>query len=467
MVARRSSARGERGRESGLGRDLLSEGGELHAIHERSTIGSAAQRELAGIRPATHSVVAHTQQRRSFAHSELSHIFLRIRVCFITFYPRLRDSLFGHGTRGAQCENRKMDAVNPRYSRQVALAGWGPEGQQKLADARVLVIGAGGLGSATIPALAASGVGTIGVIDDDLVETSNLHRQLIHSLADVGHSKVASAAESVAILNPNTRVIAMNLRLTAQNALSLFAEYDIVLDGCDNFPTRYLCNDAASLVDIPLVWGSVSQYGGQAGLSWASRGPTYRDLFPVPPAPGSVLSCEFGGVLPTIVATIGSLMATETIKLITGLGTPALGRVAVLDALAGSSRTLEYSRDPTAAPVRELIDYELFCGLAPNGHSLSPHEFAARTDDFTLLDVREPWEAEIATFPGAVLVPLGQLAAGVEALDPDKPVIVYCHHGIRSETARGLLAERGFEVANLTGGIDAWAREIDPAMARY
>jgi molybdopterin/thiamine biosynthesis adenylyltransferase/rhodanese-related sulfurtransferase len=360
-----------------------------------------------------------------------------------------------------------MDAVDPRYSRQVALAGWGLEGQQKLADARVLVIGAGGLGSATIPALAAAGVGSIGIIDDDLVETSNLHRQLLHSPADVGHSKVASAAESVATLNPATRVIAMNMRLTAHNALSLFAAYDVVLDGCDNFPTRYLCNDAASLADVPLVWGSVSQYGGQAGLSWASRGPTYRDLFPVPPAAGSVLSCEFGGVLPTIVATLGSLMATETIKVITGIGTPALGRVTVVDALSGSFRTLEYMRDPTAPPVRELIDYELFCGLAPHGNSVLPRELAARTDDYTLLDVREPWEAEIATLPGAVLVPLGQLAARVGALDPDKPVIVYCHHGIRSETARGLLAERGFDVANLTGGIDAWAREIDPAMARY
>lgn len=352
-----------------------------------------------------------------------------------------------------------MDA---RYSRQLALPGFGAAAQERLGSARVLVIGAGGLGSSVIPALAAAGVGTIGIVDDDRVETSNLHRQLIHGTADVGRSKVQSAAESVAALNPGTTVIAVQERLTAQNALPLFAEYDVVVDGSDNFPTRYLANDAAVLTGIPLVWGSVSQYGGQASVSGAG-GPTYRDLFPSPPPPGSVLSCEVGGVLPTVVATIGSILATETIKLITGIGTPLVGRVTVVDALTGSFRSLEYAKDPEAEPITGLIDYELFCGIPAD--SISPAELAARTDDFTLLDVREPWEFEIAALPGAVLVPLGQLAEA--ELDPAKPVIVYCHHGVRSAAARAQLAARGFRASHLAGGIDAWSRDLDPTVARY
>jgi len=355
-----------------------------------------------------------------------------------------------------------MDA---RYSRQLALPGFGDTAQQRLAAARVLVIGAGGLGSSVIPALAAAGVGTIGIVDDDRVELSNLHRQHIHGVGDIGHAKVQSAAESVAAINPDTTVIPIEFRLAAATALALFADYDLVVDGSDNFPTRYLASDAAVLTGIPLVWGAVSQYGGQAGVSsgsTASPGITYRDLFPAPPPPGSVLSCEVGGVLPTIVGVIGSIMATEAIKLITGVGKPLIGRVTVFDGLTGSFRELAYEHDPDAEPVTGLIDYELFCGYA---ETITPTELAARTDDFTLLDVREPWEAELVSLPGARLMPLGDLDPS--ALDPDKPVVVYCHHGVRSATARAALAAAGLTASHLAGGIDAWARDLDAGMTRY
>jgi adenylyltransferase/sulfurtransferase len=353
-----------------------------------------------------------------------------------------------------------MDA---RYSRQIALPGFGPEAQQKLLHARVLVIGAGGLGSTVIPTLAGAGVGTIGIVDDDTVELSNLHRQHIHSSTDIGRPKAESAASAIAALNPTTIVVARQDRLTSANALSIFAEYDLVIDGSDNFVTRYLANDAAELTGIPLVWGSVSQYDGQASVSWAGRGPTYRDLFPVPPMPGSVLSCEVGGVLPTTVGVIGSIVATEAIKIITGVGTPLIGRVTLYDALAGTFRELEYASDPSAPAITQLIDYEAFCGL----DEISPIQLAARTDEFTLLDVREPWEAEIASLPGSILVPLGILSSHLDAIDPALPVVVYCHHGVRSASARQLLADHGFTASHLSGGIDAWSREIDPSLARY
>ena len=355
-----------------------------------------------------------------------------------------------------------MDA---RYSRQLALPGFGDTAQQRLAQARVLVIGAGGLGSSVIPALAAAGVGTIGIVDDDRVELSNLHRQHIHGVRDIGHAKVHSAAESVAAIDPDTVVIPIEFRLSSNTALALFADYDLVVDGSDNFPTRYLASDAAVLTGIPLVWGAVSQYGGQAGVSSGSStspGITYRDLFPSPPPPGSVLSCEVGGVLPTTVGVIGSIMATEAIKLITGIGQPLIGRVTVFDALSGSFRELAYQHDPDAPPVTALIDYELFCGYA---ETVTPAELAARADDFTLLDVREPWEAELVSLPGSQLMPLGALDP--TALDPGKPVVVYCHHGIRSANARSTLAAAGFTASHLAGGIDAWARDIDPQMTRY
>ncbi|GAB2451298.1 adenylyltransferase/sulfurtransferase [Conyzicola lurida] len=369
-------------------------------------------------------------------------------------------------------------ALPNRYARQLALPGFGLDAQRALATARVLVIGAGGLGSAVIPALAAAGVGTVGVIDDDTVELSNLHRQTIHGQADVGGPKVASAASRVAAINPGTTVVAIPERLGRDTALDLFAGYDLVIDGSDNFPTRYLANDAAAITGIPLVWGAVSQYAGQVGVAWAAKGPQYRDLFPTPPPAGSVLSCEQGGVFPTVVAVIGSVMAGEALKVLTGVGEPLIGRVTTFDSLSGGFRELAYQRDPEAAPITELIDYDAFCGVTPtesgtamSDDTVTPAELSAileRGDDVVLLDVREPWEASIVSLPDSLLVPLGSLESVIDKLDPAEEFILYCHHGTRSEMALQLLTQHGFVHArHLGGGIEAYAREIDPGMARY
>jgi adenylyltransferase/sulfurtransferase len=356
-----------------------------------------------------------------------------------------------------------------RFARQIVLPGFGDAAQDRLTGSRVLVVGAGGLGSTVIPTLAGAGVGTIGIVDDDVVETSNLHRQLVHGTADVGRRKVDSAADRVHALAPDATVVRHAERLTSANALALLSGYDLVLDGSDNFPTRYLVNDAATILDLPLVWGAVSQYGGQVGVSWASRGPQYRDLFPTPPPPGSVLSCAVGGVLPTTVGVIGSLMATEAIKIITGVGAPLVGRVTVFDGLTGGFRELSYAADPEAAPITELIDYDAFCGLAPvdEATTISPEELAARLDAVTLVDVREPWEARIAALPGSVLLPLGELSGRLGDIDTSRPVVVYCHKGIRSASAREQLAGNGIAAVHLDGGIDAWSRLVDPSIVRY
>ena len=342
--------------------------------------------------------------------------------------------------------------MDPRYSRQLVLPGFGASAQARLEQARVLVIGAGGLGSAVLPALAAAGVGTIGIIDDDLVELSNLHRQTIHGTEDVGNFKTTSAIESMRAINPSVRVEPVEARLDSANALELFAQYDLVVDGSDNFPTRYLAADAATITATPVVWGAVSKYGGQASVALPG-GPGYRDLFPVP---GTAESCEVGGVLPTTVAVIGSIMATEVLKVLTGVGEPLAGRVTTYDALTGRFREIAFST--SAEPVTALIDYELFCGV---GDSDIPA-------GASLLDVRETWEAEIASLPGALLVPLGSLPDVIDRLDPQEDWVVYCHHGIRSLQAVELMKQHGFEsVRSLEGGIDAWARANDPTMARY
>ncbi|HYI32113.1 MAG TPA: ThiF family adenylyltransferase [Glaciibacter sp.] len=378
-----------------------------------------------------------------------------------------------------------------RYARQLALPGFGVAGQSRLGGARVLVVGAGGLGSAVLPLLASAGVGTIGVIDDDRVELSNLHRQPIHGTKDVGRSKVDSAAETLADLNPRTTVFPIDDRLTSSNALELFAQYDLVLDGSDNFPTRYLANDAAALVGIPLVWGAVSQYSGQTGVAWAASGPQYRDLFPTPPKPGSVLSCAEGGVMPTVCSVIGSIMATEALKLLAGIGEPLVGRVVTFDAMSGSFRELPYQRDPSAAPITGLIDYEAFCGVSPAlatggtanavgrqepdqvslRDEISAKQLASELDagnPVTLIDVREPWEAAIVSLPGSILIPLGDLEESVPELPADRLVVAYCHRGIRSEHALAILRAAGITNArHLAGGIDSWSVDVDSALARY
>jgi molybdopterin/thiamine biosynthesis adenylyltransferase/rhodanese-related sulfurtransferase len=356
-----------------------------------------------------------------------------------------------------------------RYSRQLVLPGFGATAQDKLAAARVLVIGAGGLGSTVIPTLAGAGIGTIGVIDDDVVELSNLHRQPMHGMDDLGAAKTASAAETVAETDPETVVRQYPIRLTAANALELFDDFDVIVDGSDNFPTRYLANDAAVLSHLPLVWGAVSQYGGQAGVSWGDEGPTYRDLFPTPPPPGSVLSCEVGGVLPTTVGVIGSILASEVIKIITGLGRPLIGRVTTYDALSGGFRELEYARDPHASAVTGLIDYDAFCGAPTETVTASAlaRELEAPRPP-VLIDVREPWEAQLATIPGAVLVPLGDLESRLDEFDAHLPVVAYCHLGQRSASALAILQGHGFTSArHLDGGIEAWSRDVDPSVVRY
>lgn len=364
-----------------------------------------------------------------------------------------------------------------RYSRQLLLPGFGESAQRRLAAARVLVVGAGGLGSATVPYLAAAGVGTIGIVDEDAVELSNLHRQVAHALADVGREKTGSLAAAVAAIDPGTRVERHDLRLDSTNVMDILAGYDLVLDGSDNFATRYLTSDAAAIASKPLVWGAIFRYAGQASVSYAGHGPTYRDLFPVPPEPGEVLSCAAGGVLPSLCAAIGSIMVTETIKLITGIGRPLIGRVISYDALSGSFREIPYRSIPDAPPVTELIDYEAFCGVAArpeaagNPASIDVHELARRRragEPLQLVDVREPFEAAIASIDGSEPIPLRLLPQSVGRLRRDVPIVVYCHHGPRAERARDIMREHGLgEVAVLAGGIDAYAALIEPSMARY
>lgn len=376
-----------------------------------------------------------------------------------------------------------------RYSRQLLLPGFGVDGQRRLANARVLIVGAGGLGSASGPTLAAAGVGTIGIIDSDAVELSNLHRQTSHRLSDVGRNKAESMADTLAAIDPEITVRVYPHRLGAENALGLFADYDLVLDGSDNFATRYLVNDAAALCGLPLVWGAILRYGGQAGVAYARYGPTYRDLFPTPPAPGDVLSCADGGVLPSVCASIGAIMSAEAIKLITGVGDPLIGRVTSYDAASGRFRELAYRTSPDAAPITGLVDYELLCGRGPaperaaqeqaqqqarrgpsGAGSIGAEELAALRasgSPIQLVDVREPFELDIAAIDGADPIPLGTVADSLDRFREDIPVVLFCHHDTRSRRAAGILHAAGRQARWLEGGIDAWARVVDPALARY
>jgi adenylyltransferase/sulfurtransferase len=360
-----------------------------------------------------------------------------------------------------------------RYSRQLLLPGFGDGAQRRLAAARVLVVGAGGLGSASIPYLASAGVGTIGIIDDDDVELSNLHRQTAHGMADIGRRKVDSLADTIAAVDPEIIVHRHHLRLDAANALEVLDAYDLVLDGSDNFQTRYLTNDATALAGKPLVWGAILRYSGQAGVSWAGVAPTYRDLFPAEPGADAVLSCSVGGVLPSVCAVIGSIMSSEALKLITGIGEPLLGRVTTYDALTGRFRELEYESIPDAAPVTSLTA-PAACAVTDSSAregSVSPTELAGRLSSGTplqLIDVREPFEAEIASIMGAELIPLGTIEHTLARIRRDIPVVVYCHHGSRARQAVSLLQSNGhLNIELLEGGIDAYARLAEPTLARY
>jgi len=359
-----------------------------------------------------------------------------------------------------------------RYSRHALIPEIGLEGQQRLRNARVLVIGAGGLGSPALLYLAAAGVGTLGVIDDDTVELSNLQRQVIHGVSDIGRTKLESARDSILELNPGVNVVLHPVRLDSSNALELFSGYDVILDGADNFSTRYLVNDAAALLGKPYVWGSILRFDGQVSVFWEKHGPNYRDLYPEPPAPGTVPSCAEGGVFGMLCASIGAMMVTEAVKLITGIGQTLLGRLLIFDALTARWREIRIAKDPAAAPITELIDYDFFCGLLPQGAEedrnelISADRLAARLakrergeDSFVLVDVREPVEFAIARIPGSVLVPVGGIKDGTALKDipRDVPLVLHCKSGGRSAQALASLKAAGYaDVVHLDGGIDAW-----------
>lgn len=369
-----------------------------------------------------------------------------------------------------------------RYSRHLIIPEIGALGQRRLKNAKVLVIGAGGLGSPALLYLAAAGVGTLGIIDDDDVDLTNLQRQVIHGVADVGRPKIESARDAIAALNPLVDVRLHNVRLDASNALELFAGYDLILDGADNFATRYLVNDAAAILGKPYVWGSIFRFDGQVSVFWEKHGPTYRDLYPEAPPAGSVPSCGEGGVFGMLCAAVGSLMVTEAVKLITGVGRSLLGRVALFDALGGSWREIRVSKDPAAEPITELMDYEAFCGVAPAGqadteHSVTATQLAtmlasrkAGLKDFDLVDVREPGEFEIVRIDGAVLIPQGRILAG-EAwpeIPQDRDIVFLCKAGTRSANVLAAARKAGYQrVSHLDGGILAWVREVEPHKPVY
>lgn len=371
-----------------------------------------------------------------------------------------------------------------RYSRHIIIPEMGIIGQRRLKNARVLVVGAGGLGSPILLYLTAAGVGTLGIVDDDIVDLSNLQRQVIHGVSDVGRSKLASAADAVVELNPLVNLELHDIRLDSTNALALFAGYDLIVDGADNFATRYLVNDAAAILGKPYVWGSIYRFDGQVSVFWEKHGPTYRDLYPEAPPAGSVPSCTEGGVFGMLCAAIGSMMVTEAVKLITGVGRTLLGRVLLFNALTSSWREVAVSKDPAGEPITELLDYELFCGVAqdPNAevgteYAITVHQLAemlaaraAGLGDFDLIDVREPGEHAIVSIPGSRLIPQGRILSGeaLGELRQDRDVVLHCKAGTRSANVLAELQRQGYtRVKHLTGGVLAWVNEIEPTKPVY
>ncbi|HEV8303874.1 MAG TPA: molybdopterin-synthase adenylyltransferase MoeB [Gemmatimonadales bacterium] len=368
-----------------------------------------------------------------------------------------------------------------RYSRHLILPDVGTEGQRKLKAARVLLVGAGGLGSPAALYLAAAGVGTLGLVDFDVVDKTNLQRQILHGTSKVGTSKLESATERIRDINPNVRVRTFETRLTSGNALDIIREFDIVADGTDNFPTRYLVNDACVLLGKPNVYGSIFRFEGQASVFYAEEGPCYRCLYAEPPPPGLVPSCAEGGVLGVLPGIIGSIQALETLKLILGRGDSLIGRLLLFDALKLQFRELKLAKDPDcpvcgAHPtVTTLIDYEAFCGIGAEpayaGPEVSAQQLKAEWDQnpqLVVVDVREPHEYEIGHIDGAKLIPLSELPNRLNELDGHAEIVTHCHHGVRSMKALEILKAAGFaKVRSLKGGIDAWSVEVDPALPRY
>jgi sulfur-carrier protein adenylyltransferase/sulfurtransferase len=371
-----------------------------------------------------------------------------------------------------------------RYSRHLIIPDLGVDGQKRLKNARVLVIGAGGLGAPALLYLAAAGVGTIGIVDFDVVDESNLQRQIIHGTADVGRSKAQSAHDSIVAINPLIEVRLHELRLDRSNAIDLFKQYDLIVDGTDNFATRYLINDAAVLAKKPYVWGSIYRFEGQVSVFWEDApgglGLNYRDLYPEPPPPGMVPSCAEGGVLGIICASIASVMGTEVVKLITGIGEPLLGRLMVYDALEMTYRTITIRKDPSTPKVTELIDYEQFCGVvsedaaqAATGSTITPRELRELLDSgkkLALIDVREPVEWDIVHIDGAQLIPQSLINSGegLAKLPQDRMPVLYCKTGVRSAEALAAVKKAGFsDAVHLQGGIVAWAKQMQPDMVMY
>lgn len=370
-----------------------------------------------------------------------------------------------------------------RYARHLIMPDVGVAGQGRLKASRVLVVGTGGLGSPVLLYLAAAGVGTIGIVDFDVVDESNLHRQIIHGQSDIGAAKVTSAQQSIAEINPHVTVTTYNTALTSDNALEIVADYDLVIDGTDNFPTRYLVNDACVLLRKPNVYGSIFRFDGQLAVFWADEGPCYRCMFPEPPPPGMVPNCAEGGVFGVLPATIGSGQATEAIKLITGVGEPLVGKIQLYDALASSWHTVNVNKDPECPvcgknpTVTELIDYEQFCGVPANDHDTTMTDGLPEIDvveyekirhAVRTIDVREPHEFDISRIPGAELIPLAQLPSHLGSIDPSEDIVLQCRTGARSAQAQRLLWDAGYRnVRNLAGGINDYAKRVDTSIPTY
>jgi molybdopterin/thiamine biosynthesis adenylyltransferase/rhodanese-related sulfurtransferase len=374
-----------------------------------------------------------------------------------------------------------------RYSRHLIIPDVGMDGQKRLKNAKVLVVGAGGLGSPALMYLAAAGVGTLGIVDFDTVDESNLQRQVIHGVSDVGRPKADSAADSIREINPLIQVNIHNFALDNSNVMELFAQYDLILDGTDNFATRYLVNDAAVLLGKPYVWGSIYRFDGQASVFWAEHGPCYRCLYPEPPPPGMVPSCAEGGVLGVLCASIGSIQVNEAIKLLTGIGEPLVGRLMVYDALEMEYRKIKVRKDPdcvlcgpNATQTELLDDYEDFCGaVSPEAQqatldaTITARELKDWQDagkDLFLVDVREPAEYEINRIPGSVLIPKGEILSG-EALSrfpQDRQIVLHCKSGVRSAEALAALKAAGFSGAvHVQGGVVSWVNTVDPSQPSY
>lgn len=375
-----------------------------------------------------------------------------------------------------------------RYSRHLILPEVGVEGQKKLKAASILLIGTGGLGSPLAMYLAAAGIGRLGLVDYDVVDESNLQRQVIHGTSDVGRSKLDSAAATIADLNPHVVIEKYAVPLSSDNALDILAKYDVIIDGTDNFPTRYLVNDACVLLGKPNVYGSVFRFEGQLSVFYARQGPCYRCLFPAPPPPGLVPSCADGGVLGVLPGTIGTLQATEAIKLIAGIGQPMIGRLLLYDASEMSFETIKLRKNPNCPvcgehpTITRLIDYEQFCGVPAHDHStyeegrtpvraITVDEVKARLDagdDLLILDVREPQEWEISLIEGARRIPKGDVLRHLDELPRERDIVVHCRTGVRSADVIRALQEQGYtRLYNMAGGINAWARKIDPSLPVY